>query len=50
MNDQFGQVVKIPNTADEPFRNMMGDIDAMKIVSQGAMNAIRDSLHKVKEE
>ena len=38
--------LRILRTADESVKNMKGELDAMKIVSQGEMKAIRASLQK----
>ena len=50
LNDQSGQVARILSTADESFRKMKDEIDAMKIVPQRELNAIRTSLQKVEKE
>ena len=50
LTEQSGQVARISGIADESFKKTKEETDAIKIVSQGELNAIRTSLLKVEEE
>ena len=41
LNDQSGHVGRVLSTADEAFRRTKQEMEAIKIVSQGELGAVR---------